>query len=140
MSKDIEKYLLVLIFKSIQKYSKEVFKRTRYWHYHISVAGGYTEWSQWTTCSESCGNGKKTRRRTCTNPPPSNGGQNCVQQQMGPAKEKKTCNGNPCKSKCFFLVCLIYLFGLITAMKILFFRLLSKKIIFHSFKWVLLEV
>ena len=103
MSKDIEKYLLVLIFKSIQKYSKEVFKRTRYWHYHISVAGGYTEWSQWTTCSESCGNGKKTRRRTCTNPPPSNGGQNCVQQKMGPAKEKVTCNDNPCKSKCFFL-------------------------------------
>ena len=44
------------------------------------------------------------------------------------------------KVSVFFLVCLIYLIGLITAMKILFFRLLSKKIIFHSFKWVLLEV
>merc|ERR1740130_1163798 len=32
-------------------------------------------WSQWGTCSSTCGGGTKTR--TCTNPAPANGGSSC---------------------------------------------------------------
>ncbi|XP_046331615.2 SCO-spondin-like [Haliotis rufescens] len=57
-------------------------------------------WSVWTVltgdCSASCGGGSQTitRTRTCTNPAPSNGGEDCV----GPATKvtNKTCNIGGC--------------------------------------------
>ncbi|XP_065673113.1 torsin-1A-like [Hydra vulgaris] len=39
--------------------------------------GDFTEWSLWNECSVSCGIGNKIFTRSCTNPPPSCGGQNC---------------------------------------------------------------
>ncbi|XP_032221484.2 adhesion G protein-coupled receptor B2 isoform X2 [Nematostella vectensis] len=41
------------------------------------VDGRWTEWGDWDPCSKTCGAGFKTRKRTCTNPPPSNGGLEC---------------------------------------------------------------
>ena len=32
------------------------------------------EWGNWTTCSETCGEGTKSRTRKCDNPKPSGGG------------------------------------------------------------------
>ena len=61
----------------------------------LSVAGGWTEWSEWVKCP--CG-GKtqdRTRHRTCTNPPPENGGAKC----NGSAQETQSCKPNPCPSK-----------------------------------------
>ncbi len=40
--------------------------------------GGWTEWSDWSACSQSCDIGMKQRRRTCGNPAPAFGGRSCV--------------------------------------------------------------
>ncbi|XP_060580103.1 coadhesin-like [Ruditapes philippinarum] len=39
--------------------------------------GGWTDWGQWSTCSVTCGDGLKSRSRTCTNPSPSPHGKYC---------------------------------------------------------------
>ena len=56
------------------------------------VDGG---WSDWTfgECSKTCGNGKKQETRTCTNPPPSNGGKDCKGKSSG---KRKKCNLGSC--------------------------------------------
>lgn len=43
----------------------------------ISVDGGWTKWSIWTTCNQCGSGGTKFRTRSCTNPPPANGGKVC---------------------------------------------------------------
>ncbi|EDW72839.2 uncharacterized protein Dwil_GK17220 [Drosophila willistoni] len=40
--------------------------------------GGWTDWSAWSPCSQTCGIAVKTRRRTCGNPKPAYGGRTCV--------------------------------------------------------------
>jgi len=39
--------------------------------------GGWSEWSDYTACTRSCEGGVRYRERTCTNPPPQNGGDEC---------------------------------------------------------------
>ena len=56
------------------------------------VHGGYDDWSDWGTCSETCGEGQKTRSRSCNNPAPAHGGGDCD----GAATESDTCNDGPC--------------------------------------------
>ncbi|XP_078358676.1 neuronal pentraxin receptor-like [Oculina patagonica] len=56
--------------------------------------GGYTPWSV-SECSVSCGGGTKTLSRTCTNPPPSNGGNDC--SHLGPAEKTQECNTQECR-------------------------------------------
>ena len=41
------------------------------------VNGNWSPWSTWSSCSATCGGGKRTRTRTCTNPAPANGGKDC---------------------------------------------------------------
>merc|ERR1719186_1528051 len=72
-------------------------------HTHSNVVhGGYTEWSVWSACSESCvrghghGHGTKKRSRTCTNPQPEYDGLTCEEQNLGPATETKECYVGPC--------------------------------------------
>lgn len=55
------------------------------------VNGGWTGWT-WGACSLSCGGGTQTGTRTCTNPPPSNGGTNCV----GSFTTTQACNTQAC--------------------------------------------
>lgn len=45
---------------------------------NCTVHGGWTEWSPWSACSQTCGIAVKTRRRTCGNPKPAHGGRVCV--------------------------------------------------------------
>ncbi|XP_057307714.1 SCO-spondin-like [Hydractinia symbiolongicarpus] len=42
------------------------------------VNGDWSSWSGWTSCSQTCGTGNMVRTRTCTNPTPANGGDDCA--------------------------------------------------------------
>ncbi|GIY41462.1 netrin receptor UNC5B [Caerostris extrusa] len=53
--------------------------------------GRWTSWSSWSTCSPDC---KHHRRRTCTNPPPSNGGKYCVGKDLATSN----CTGGMCRA------------------------------------------
>ena len=57
------------------------------------VDGNYTEWSQWTQCSKTCGGGEKTRERSCSNPAPQGNGQPCE----GEPEETVVCNKQECE-------------------------------------------
>ena len=57
------------------------------------INGGYSPWSVWSLCTTTCGNGTKSRNRTCSNPVPLYEGNNC--SMLGIAKETIICS-NPC--------------------------------------------
>ncbi|XP_078377620.1 SCO-spondin-like [Oculina patagonica] len=56
------------------------------------VDGEWSRWTEWTSCSRTCGIGEKKRSRTCTNPRPANGGKDCE----GPADETRECSNRIC--------------------------------------------
>ena len=62
--------------------------------HHCPIDGGYTQWTEFSMCTMSCGNGTRQRTRNCSNPKPMYGGQNC--SHLGPNIEVKTCNTNLC--------------------------------------------
>ena len=43
----------------------------------ILVNGHWGGWNEWSQCSKSCGFGIQTRNRTCDNPAPADGGEDC---------------------------------------------------------------
>ncbi|XP_045179716.2 coadhesin-like isoform X2 [Mercenaria mercenaria] len=51
------------------------------------VDGNWAEWSPWSVCDVTCGQGKYTRIRTCTDPAPANQGLDCE----GNATDTKPC-------------------------------------------------
>ena len=59
------------------------------------VNGGWSHFGSYSHCSVSCGGGNYTRSRTCTNPAPQHGGQDCV----GSSTETHSCNTNPCPGR-----------------------------------------
>lgn len=58
------------------------------------VNGGWGVWSAWGTCSTTCEAGLQTRKRTCSNPQPSNGGEHC----FGESADYRSCNLRTCPS------------------------------------------
>uniref|UniRef100_A0AAQ6AKF2 Thrombospondin 2b n=1 Tax=Amphiprion ocellaris TaxID=80972 RepID=A0AAQ6AKF2_AMPOC len=56
------------------------------------IAGGWTTWTEWSLCSDSCGGGLMSRQRECLNPAPQNGGKPCA----GDAVDYEACNKQPC--------------------------------------------
>ena len=54
--------------------------------------GRWTSWSSWTECSVTCGIGEKTRTRTCTNPEPAYGGDECT----GDDTKTRSCDAGSC--------------------------------------------
>ena len=60
----------------------------------LVVNGGYSDWMPYSVCSKTCGGGVQTRKRTCTNPPPSNGGKDC--SGLGPDNTTRECNNQTC--------------------------------------------
>ncbi|XP_044194009.1 thrombospondin-2-like [Thunnus albacares] len=63
------------------------------------IAGGWTTWSEWSQCSQSCGGGLLSRQRECSNPAPQHGGKPCA----GDAMDYEACN----KQECPLDMCLI---------------------------------
>ena len=62
--------------------------------HHCPIDGGYTQWTDFSNCTVSCGNGTRQKTRNCSNPKPMYGGQNCT--HLGPNIEVETCNTNLC--------------------------------------------
>ncbi|XP_062618604.1 SCO-spondin-like [Saccostrea cucullata] len=57
------------------------------------IDGMWGSWGSWGTCSTTCGGGNQNRTRTCTNPQPQHGGNDCV----GNAQDTpQSCSTNPC--------------------------------------------
>ncbi|XP_035676270.1 signal peptide, CUB and EGF-like domain-containing protein 1 [Branchiostoma floridae] len=58
------------------------------------VYGGWSQWTDWTPCSVTCGNGTHERWRQCNSPPPKEDGKDCV----GISTEMETCRLQDCPS------------------------------------------
>ncbi|XP_078616634.1 uncharacterized protein LOC144884937 [Branchiostoma floridae x Branchiostoma japonicum] len=56
------------------------------------VHGGWSSWSNFTSCSATCNGGSQTRSRNCSNPIPRHGGRTCAGQQLQTAQ----CNLQSC--------------------------------------------
>ncbi|XP_068160698.1 SCO-spondin [Antennarius striatus] len=59
------------------------------------VDGGWSRWSPWSRCDKRCGGGRSIRTRSCSSPPPKNGGKKCE----GEKNQVKPCNTKPCDEK-----------------------------------------
>jgi len=59
------------------------------------VDGGWSEWTSSGSCSKTCGMGEQVQTRTCDNPVPMNGGDEC----LGETSQTVECNIEPC-SEC----------------------------------------
>ncbi|CAL8400400.1 unnamed protein product [Gadus morhua 'NCC'] len=57
-----------------------------------SADGHWSEWTAWSECDATCGGGVRTRRRSCSAPPPKNGGRDCE----GMTLQTQSCNATPC--------------------------------------------
>ncbi|XP_053375480.1 coadhesin-like [Mercenaria mercenaria] len=55
--------------------------------------GGWSSWSDWSTCSATCLGGLSKRTRLCNNPSPSTFGHDCIGNNEG----SKICNAVPCQ-------------------------------------------
>ncbi|XP_060559602.1 LOW QUALITY PROTEIN: A disintegrin and metalloproteinase with thrombospondin motifs 3-like [Ruditapes philippinarum] len=63
--------------------------------YHGSqspIDGGWSQWTQWSTCSENCGVGFKRRSRSCDSPAPEYEGKDCE----GESENSDTCFTQVC--------------------------------------------
>ncbi|KAM4677962.1 LOW QUALITY PROTEIN: SCO-spondin-like [Discoglossus pictus] len=60
------------------------------------VDGSWSKWSPWSWCDRTCGGGKSVRSRTCTSPPPKNGGKECSGEKF----HVRICNAKPCDEGC----------------------------------------
>lgn len=62
--------------------------------YTAPIDGSWADWTPFTSCSSSCGNGTQTFNRTCTKPAPQSGGADCE----GQATKIGKCNLQECTS------------------------------------------
>ncbi|OQR79358.1 netrin receptor UNC5B-like, partial [Tropilaelaps mercedesae] len=84
-------YIYIYIYKCYIIYSLDV-QCSPCFIIRPSANGGWSPWGQWSECSSRCGRGLRTRTRSCTNPPPRNGGRDC----LGDYSEKNDCHaGGP---------------------------------------------
>ncbi|EDO26284.1 predicted protein, partial [Nematostella vectensis] len=54
--------------------------------------GEFSDWTEWTKCTSSCGKGVRSRSRSCTAPAPELGGKPCV----GPTEQTMACDYGDC--------------------------------------------
>ncbi|XP_074753624.1 SCO-spondin-like [Athene noctua] len=60
------------------------------------VDGAWSPWGPWSRCDRTCGGGRSVRSRSCTRPPPKNGGRPCP----GERHRLRLCNPQPCAGGC----------------------------------------
>nr|XP_034327535.1 uncharacterized protein LOC105323126 [Crassostrea gigas] len=61
------------------------------------IDGAWSQWGSWSTCSVTCGGGKQSRSRACIDPPPANGGKDCVgMHSPGMHSDYKLCISQRC--------------------------------------------
>ena len=71
---------------------------------NVLVDGGWSVWGSWTSCSKTCGTGTRSRTRTCDNPAPAHGGEDC----QGSDYDTGDCNTTPCQGIMpFFFHCML---------------------------------
>ena len=58
----------------------------------VVYSAGYSDWTDWTTCSADC-EGTRTRTRFCNNPPPKQGYPSCTQNKE---VETESCGAEQC--------------------------------------------
>jgi len=63
--------------------------------------GGWSDWSPWSGCSVSCGQGRQSRYRACDSPPPSSAGRFCD----GPVFDWRHCELLPCPGQSIRIYC-----------------------------------
>ena len=59
------------------------------------IDGGLTQWSSFGKCSKQCGPGTQQRTRSCTNPAPAHGGEDCDEELV----DSRDCEIKPCPGK-----------------------------------------
>ncbi|XP_013409605.1 A disintegrin and metalloproteinase with thrombospondin motifs 6 [Lingula anatina] len=57
-----------------------------------AVSGGWGTWSEWGSCSRTCGGGVESSNRHCDNPSPTHGGKYCI----GERTRYRSCNIHDC--------------------------------------------
>jgi hypothetical protein len=62
---------------------------------YLVTNGGWSDWEPWGICTVTCDYGIISRRRNCSSPTPSLGGQYC----NGDASEYQICKSKPCSGK-----------------------------------------
>ena len=78
------------------------------------IHGGYSTWSLWTICTLPCGiNEYQSRSRTCTEPTPAHGGQDCPGESLQSQACNVPCIGNSrisyvCLKKSFYISYSLY--------------------------------
>ena len=73
------------------------------------VHGGWSSWTDWSTCSVTCGNGTQWKTRTCTNPEPAENGIHC----SGNSLETGLCFAAVCRSVIALILFLVFQFEII---------------------------
>ncbi|XP_062605125.1 uncharacterized protein LOC134266929 [Saccostrea cucullata] len=63
-----------------------------YFDRECPVDGGWSHWTEWTSCQPVCGWGYRHRERSCNKPAPKNGGYQC----LGSAYQNHQCFGTDC--------------------------------------------
>lgn len=68
---------------------------------YAAVDGRWSTWSSWSTCGPDC---SRVRRRSCNDPPPSNGGRPCQGKDViVESCSADRCNGESQPCSCFLL-------------------------------------
>ncbi len=76
------------------KSNKKVFFKYNLHNIEITVDGVWLQWSIWSQCDSTCGQGRTSRNRICSQP--QHGGRNCEggQEEIQECQARNKCRGN----------------------------------------------